>query len=261
MELLNPRFNPDNFFELLGRGSQPVLMLDYDGTLAPFRIEREQAMPYPGVRDVLRRLIVRARTRLVIITGRPVDNIIPLLGLEPPPEIWGSHGLERRLPDGRRIRVELDASARQGLKEAEVWLAQQGLDSVAERKPSGIAFHWRGKSDDEIESIQTRVSKKWACAEAEHGLILSEFDGGLELRVAGITKGDAVAAIIEETGSTAVAAYLGDDLTDEDAFNALEGRGPGVLVRESPRKTAADMWIQPPQELLWFLEKWLESGG
>jgi trehalose-phosphatase len=62
-------------------------------------------------------------------------------------------------------------------------------------------------------------------------------------------------------GVDAVLTYLGDDLTDEDAFNALHGRGLSVLVRGSQRKTAADLWIKPPQELLQFLEKWIKCGG
>ena len=59
----------------------------------------------------------------------------------------------------------------------------------------------------------------------------------------------------------AVAAYLGDDLTDEDAFKAIKGKGIGVLVREEPRKTAADIWIKPPDELLSFLSNWLPGNN
>jgi trehalose-phosphatase len=70
-----------------------------------------------------------------------------------------------------------------------------------------------------------------------------------------------VKSIIKEMGVKAVLAYLGDDLTDEDAFRALRGRGLSVLVRDSRRETAADLWVKPPQELLQFLEKWIECGG
>ena len=58
-------------------------------------------------------------------------------------------------------------------------------------------------------------------------------------------------------------AYLGDDLTDEDAFKAVEGRGLGILVRKQWRSTAAAAWLKPPEELIRFLERWAEvcSGG
>ena len=73
------------------------------------------------------------------------------------------------------------------------------------------------------------------------------FDGGLEIRVAGPGKGDAVRAILKEAGPGAAVAYLGDDQTDEDAFHALKGIGLTVLVRPQSRPTAADVWLQPPR--------------
>ena len=66
-----------------------------------------------------------------------------------------------------------------------------------------------------------------------------------------------VRTVLKETGGDGLAAYLGDDLTDEDAFGAIKGKGMGVLVRTELRATAADLWIRPPDELLRFLELWL----
>jgi len=88
-------------------------------------------------------------------------------------------------------------------------------------------------------------------------LTLHEFDGGLELRPSGITKAQAVDRILCEMPSGTAAAYLGDDLTDEDAFVAIKGRGLAVLVRETFRDTCADIWLRPPDELLAFLRRWL----
>jgi trehalose-phosphatase len=75
-----------------------VLLLDYDGTLAPFRVERDEAVPYAGVREAVRELLGAAHTRVVVVSGRTVTNLRPLLGVEPPPELWGTHGWERMEP-------------------------------------------------------------------------------------------------------------------------------------------------------------------
>jgi trehalose-phosphatase len=100
------------------------------------------------------------------------------------------------------------------------------------------------------------------------GLSLLEFEAGLELR-AGRDKGAAVTAILEEAAASSLhrepnpAAFLGDDLTDEAAFRAIKnygnrgGHGLGILVRNQPRPTAADIWLQPPGELRDFLKRWL----
>jgi len=53
-------------------------------------------------------------------------------------------------------------------------------------------------------------------------------------------------------------AYLGDDLTDEDAYKALGNKGLKVLVGAKSRKSLADIQINPPVELLAFLDKWIE---
>src|SRR6185437_15422137 len=57
------------FFERLRQASSRVLLLDYDGTLAPFTPDREHAFPYPGIPELISR-IVRAGTRVVLVSGR-----------------------------------------------------------------------------------------------------------------------------------------------------------------------------------------------
>jgi trehalose-6-phosphatase len=54
-------------------------------------------------------------------------------------------------------------------------------------------------------------------------------------------------------------AYLGDDSTDESAFQAMQGRGLTILVRPIWRETAAQLWLQPPDELRDFLGLWLKA--
>src|SRR5215472_16009868 len=96
MEILQPGFDLDRFFAGLGRARKRELLLDYDGTLAPFRVARDQATPYPGVREILGAMQRSGHTRLVVISGRAIADLEPLLGLDLPLELWGSHGWERQ---------------------------------------------------------------------------------------------------------------------------------------------------------------------
>jgi trehalose 6-phosphate phosphatase len=113
----------------------------------------------------------------------------------------------------------------EGLAEAEAWAESHGLRPHCERKTVSLAFHWRGLSETEASSIRERVQQRFKDADREYGLVLHDFDGGLELRVKGIDKGRAVRQVLSELTGNAAIAYLGDDRTDEDAFAALAGRG------------------------------------
>ena len=244
------------FWKKLHNASHRVLLLDYDGTLAPFQIERDKAFPYPGVRETLEKLQSSGQTRLIIVSGRAVADILPLLGLKNIPEIWGSHGFERRLPDGSIQIQEIDPVSRQSLEKAYAWIKKYGYGNDCEIKPASLAFHWRRREKNERVYLETKARNAWAPFTKDGNLSIHPFDGGLELRYDSYHKGKAVKQILAEYGSEIVVAYLGDDLTDEDAFKALKGKGLSVLVRDTYRDTLADCWLKPPNELLDFLYNW-----
>lgn len=246
----------DAFFARLAAAPARALLLDYDGTLAPLRAQRVQAIPYPGLHRILSDILAAGHTRLVIVSGRYSADLLPLLGMESPPEIWGSHGWEHRFPDGRTEIGHMDPAALQGLAEADDWVETQGLTDRIEQKPGCLALHFRGLVDSQAIALRNKVLDAWHELAWRTHLDLTEFDGGIELRVPGRTKGDAVRAILSELLADSAVAYLGDDRTDEDAFQALGKRGLSVLVRPDFHPTAADIWLKPPEELFDFLRRW-----
>ncbi len=259
MKILKPEFEPQRFFRRVSEAAKRALLLDYDGTLAPFTVERDRATPYPGVREILQTLVDAESTRVILITGRWTKDLIPLLGLKRLPEIWGSHGWEQLRPDGTYEIGKLEETSLKALAEADAWIERAGLAERVEHKPACLAVHWRGLEAGEVKTIRNEVQKKWTLSAWNEELDLHEFDGGVELRIPGRNKGFAVDMVFAEMGGDTAAAYLGDDLTDEDAFGAIKGRGLGVLVRDEFRSTAADLWITPPEELLEFLSNWAEA--
>src|SRR5271155_630625 len=79
----------------LRSASRSLLMLDYDGTLAPFKEDRSQAFPYPGVEDRLAVLSGLAQVHVVLVSGRPARELSALLRPQTKIDIWGSHGREQ----------------------------------------------------------------------------------------------------------------------------------------------------------------------
>jgi trehalose-phosphatase len=238
-----------------------VLLLDYDGTLAPFRVNPAQAIPYPGVESALDELIAAGHTRVVIVSGRWTRDLLPLINLRQRPEIWGAHGWERLLPDGAHHLRQLPPAALTALVAADDWAEElEAIGGRTERKPASIAFHWRGLSGRQVAALRSEIGRRWLELGQPRELALLEFDGGMELRADGVHKGDVVQTLLQECGASTAMAYLGDDHTDEDAFRAMPRDGAAILVRETLRPTAAQLWLQPPHELLAFLRRWDEAA-
>ena len=249
----------EQFMNAVAQSPVCALLLDYDGILAPFCLNRQQALPYPGMTALLQEIIVNGRTRVVIITGRNACEVIPLLAVHPSPEIWGCHGLERLRPDGTCEAPRVEEPVLHALADADRWLRYQGLHDRAEFKTAAVAIHWRGLDEATAAEIRGQVLLGWIPIAQSTPMELLEFDGGIEMRMPGRDKGDAVRTILDEIGPEVPVAYLGDDLTDERAFLALGNLGLSVLVRPEWRKTAAALWIRPPEGLREFLARWLQA--
>ena len=247
---------PSTFFDQLRNAATSALLLDYDGTLAPFQTDRELAYPYPQVVPLLESILKTGRSRVVIVTGRAIADLRPLLDPLPAMEIWGSHGIEHLLADGTYSQSNIPPDTTASLADAVSRLAAAGLTDRTEIKPGGVAVHWRGLTPDHAKAIYTYTHNCLRPFMHHPGLKLLEFDGGVELRVAHPHKGDAVAAILNGCAPLTPIAYLGDDHTDEAAFRALNARGLTILVRPEYRRTNAQFWLQPPLELFHFLQQW-----
>lgn len=250
------------FFENLSSSKSRVLMLDYDGTLAPFVKDRDHAVPYPGVIDRLTRIQTAGHTRLIMVSGRSIADLTRLLEMKPPLEMFGSHGWEHRRVSGTYHPPEVTPEVQTTIKTALAWVRDSGFSEHCEPKPAGLALHWRGIGQSKACLLRQQFTNWWherASREAQLScdeIDLHEFDGGLELRATGRDKGDAVRKVVAESPPETLTAFLGDDATDEDAFREIAAPGLPVLVRPEYRETVARAWIQPPEGLLSFLARW-----
>jgi trehalose-phosphatase len=238
-----------------------LLMLDYDGTLAPFYIDRFRATPYPGVEERLLALSGLSRVRLVLISGRSARELRDLLDPGVRAEIWGSHGRELLKSDGSYELFALGPVQQATLDKIKREMSNLGYQATLEVKPSSVAIHWRSFRPAEQEQIRSSVQTAFARLREKSGLQLLPFDGGLELRSLDRTKGTAVGQILAQVPDGILAAYLGDDLTDEDAFAAIGSQGYSILVRNEVRASCARFWLRPPEELVAFLDEWIAGAS
>lgn len=264
----------DNFFDRLAGARRRVLMLDYDGTLAPFKHDRFEARPYEGARELLADIHAHPGTRLVIVSGRPAREAADLLGLSPRPETWGVHGWERLTVSGQLVRAILPTQAKLAMHRLLGLRTQlEALGALVEEKYASVAVHTRALREDAeaLARVRALLSEFDATADGQprqEGVYLQSFDGGYELRAQGPNKGSVVRSVLREESRETPAAYLGDDLTDEDAFVALGMRGlsvrvlpPGAAANAGDRASAARSTLNAPDELLQFLQRWRGAVG
>lgn len=250
-----------NFFGAFEKSHHPLLLLDYDGTLAAFRVDRFTATPFAGVRSLLQQIQDHGHTRMAVVTGRPAGEIAPLLQLSRPLEVWGLHGAERLYSDGQRELEQAPPATQARLEELKQHLRRDSLGGLFEDKANGAVMHWRGLPRKKAEHVEQRTRALFEPLSKLEGLTLLHFEAGLELRT-GRDKGAAIEAILAETDSSSPVAFLGDDLTDEAGFSVINHANRphlSVLVRRTLRETAADVWLTPPQEVTDFLRRWIEA--
>lgn len=226
-----------------------ALFLDLDGTLANIEATPDAVGPQARRNWLLSELGRQLNGRLAVLSGRSMDEIDRILG-ETVRSAAGVHGLERRTPEGDRI----DLLAHPELPTVVAMLesfakGQKGL--LVERKERSVGLHYRLHPPAEAACLD--VAQRLAAA---YGLTVQEGNMVVELRTPGPDKGDALTLFMREPlFARAVPIMVGDDLTDEDAFNAaIELGGFGVLVGE-PRPTAARYNLESPQAVLAWLEE------
>lgn len=234
-----------------------IIILDYDGTLAPFTLDRMDSHPYPGIEERLDRLASLGTVSVVLVTGRSWRELKIVFPAAARIEVWASHGREHATAAGEFRFIELTPAQKQILGDLMRDPAVATLPPTAlERKPASIAIHWRGLEPDEQALIRKRVLKPFERHAAHGHVALLPFEDGVELRATGRHKGDAVHEIRSRFGPEVPVAYLGDDHTDEEAFAAMDPDDLALLVRPAPRGTLADYWMSAPDGVLRFLDRW-----
>jgi trehalose 6-phosphate phosphatase len=219
----------------LSRLAPAALFLDFDGTLVELA-EAPGAIAVPeGLKPLLDRLGARLEGRLAIVSGRAVDDLQDHLG-PMAAALSGSHGAELLYADGRRVPVPAPPGLAGARAEVRRFAAgSAGL--LVEDKPAGVALHYRLAP-----ARETAVGEFIEDLAGRSGLALQRGKMVVELRPHGSDKGAAVRRLMAEppfAGARPV--FVGDDLTDEHAFEAAAALGgEGVLV--GPERPSAARW-------------------
>jgi trehalose-phosphatase len=243
-------------------GRRVAVFLDYDGTLTPIVSRPEDAVLSERNREIVRALAERCT--VAIISGRDrldVEKLVELDNLI----FAGSHGFDIAGPGGRSIEHEMGSGFSELLSKVEKRLKQElaGIEGMLiEPKKSSVAVHYRLVPDEhtrqKIKRVVDGILADHSDLRNKPGKMVWDIQPEIDW-----DKGKAVLWLLEALGLDSpdvLPMYLGDDITDEDAFQALKGRGLGIFVGHEAaeggkRATAADYALRDPDEVGSFLEK------
>lgn len=214
-----------------------ALFLDVDGTLLEIAAAPQAVSVPQELRERLRALSSASGGAVALVSGRSIADLDTLFAPLTLPSA-GLHGFERRGASGAYRRRPLpSAAALEAAREVMLQLARRHAGLLVEDKQFALALHYRGAPDLEATVLATMRD---LAAAAREELELQRGKMVAELRPAGATKAQAVAALLAEAPFAGrLPVFIGDDLTDEPAFDLVNRReGLSVLVG-APRETAA----------------------
>ena len=251
--------------ELVARiaaASDVFCFLDYDGTLSPLAPTPTEAVALPGTFALLRQLAAAPAVQVALVTGRPIADVRRFLDM---PEIYyvGTHGLEVRLPSGEIQMAEGLDSVRSALPEIKHQLQQvvatrPGI--LIEDKGPALACHYRLAAPTDA-----AAARKFIAAAAHdyqrRGVPITLVYGHevAELRPSHCNKGTAVRALLAAHGRASLPVYIGDDQTDEDAFEMLPADSITIRVGPSRVPTRAHYRLREPRQVQHFLRQILAA--
>ncbi len=233
-----------------------ALFLDYDGTLTPIVRRPEMAVLSEEMRDTVKD--AADNFFVAIISGRDLTDVRKLVGI-PTLCYAGSHGFDITGPEGKHLEYKKGEDFRPQLEKAEQEITTR-LKTIegahVESKKFSFAVHFREVSPEEepeIARIVDEVVAEFPDLRKSGGKKVFEIQPDLDWN-----KGKALLWLLEAfhlDTPEVLPAYIGDDITDEDAFEVLTDKGIGIVVGENGRASAALYRLRDPEEVRLFLQE------
>ena len=245
----------------LARTPNLLVACDYDGTIAPIVNDPMKALPLRETSVALRNLASLPRTEVSVISGRSLRDLAALSRLPAEIHLVGSHGTEFDIDFALDLDPDLQAR-RDRLLDGLQSLTDHHDGLALEKKPASAAVHYRNVDGVEIDlllgDIDTLVAQIGGLT-VRHGKMVCE------LLLIPTDKGRALTKVRANVGASAVL-FIGDDVTDEDAFATLAGPDVGVKVGDGD--TIASFRVDTPDEVAILLAAlcsrradWLAGAG
>ncbi|MFQ5826794.1 MAG: trehalose-phosphatase [Dehalococcoidia bacterium] len=250
-------------------GAQHLLLLtDYDGTLTPIVSRPELALLPPPMKELLTRLTAKRSYTVAVISGRALEDVRALVGIK---GLYyaGNHGLEIEGPSFTWVHPQVDLALPLLEDLSRQLSARLGEISgaIVENKGLTLSVHYRMVAPDQVDQVRAifdDIVQPWQQQErirVTRGKMVYEVRPPVDW-----DKGKAVDYFLERSQEVqgtqnVLPFYLGDDITDEAAFQAVQDRGGvSIFVGRGDHESRATYSVASTQEVQRFLTSLLEMG-
>ncbi|MGC1046105.1 trehalose-phosphatase [Pantoea agglomerans] len=233
-------------------GGQYAFFFDVDGTLAAIQSRPEAVFIPEQVIAQLQQLSALSQGALALVSGRPIEQLDALAAPWYGPAA-GVHGAERRDAEGNLQRISLPVEVEQSLRTELQDAMTSWPGTQLEVKGMAFALHYRQamQHEQDVMRLAEQSVKRFP------GLALQPGKCVVEIKPAGIDKGAAISDFMEQppfAGRTPV--FIGDDLTDEKGFLAVNAR-QGVSIKVGEGSTQAHYRLHDVDAVYGWLERTL----
>ncbi|RAK06324.1 trehalose 6-phosphate phosphatase [Halanaerobium saccharolyticum] len=234
----------------LARVENIFLFLDYDGTLAPFKVDPLSAFALPEAESSLKKLEKSQKYHLSLVSGRKLSELKKMIDLNRC-HYAGSHGLEIEMSFTKGViyphqKQELDVLSRKNYQKSREKYSK--LDGVrVEDKGFGLALHFESENEQSAEEKKLQALFENTAYQVLSGRKL------IEIRPVGWDKGKAINYISDQIRKNLeidniLRIYIGDDRTDEDAFEVIKDGITIYVQNEDDLNTEAEYYLKNPED-------------
>ncbi|MFQ5908090.1 MAG: bifunctional alpha,alpha-trehalose-phosphate synthase (UDP-forming)/trehalose-phosphatase [Thermoplasmata archaeon] len=239
------------------RGSRSrLLLLDYDGTLAPFHLKPGKAVPDENLVALLTRLSSDPANEVIVVSGRDRPTLEAWFGEERIGLVaehgawsrWRSGAWEKAPPARNDWKPEIRSTLE--------WFVDRTPGSSVEEKDFSLVWHYR-RVDPDMAPLRARELKDTLIDHvADLGLVALEGNKVVEVKNAGVDKGTAVQKWLQSREWNFILS-VGDDVTDEDVFNRLPDNAHSLKVGMGPTKAGHS--VAAPEDVRSLLKEFIEA--
>lgn len=249
-------------FESLVEGCSLLLLLDYDGTLAPIVENPSLAKISLSGKKILRKIAQQQGIQTAIVSGRVLTELKKLVAI-PSLTYVGNHGLEMEEPHLHFVHPKaLEAKKIMEKVKRDLQNALESFTGIfVEDKVLTLSVHYRQVPEEKIEEAKQTFLKKLHPYQAASQVMMREGKKVWEVRPCirwdkGTTVLWLYGRFVAHAGGPVFPIYVGDDETDEDAFRAVKQIGLGIKVTENAQEpSAAHYFLRSPDEVFHFIER------